>query len=245
MGRDEKAIQSCNFFPGGFKGDLCGSQKQLRLAADEIASFIHNELLAKIIWPVFHRGQGLADELHHARIALHGRRQPYDALFMRGQQALYLGPVAPETAVASPWAMPWISERMRPRDLDEFVGQGRSLGPGAALRRAIETDDLRSVILWGPPGSGKTTVSHAILERVGRDRIAYLQHDAYYRDRAGLPLEERARINYDHPDSLETDLLVEHLKLLRTVGALDRLAHENHLFANLTQAVYNYYNTSP
>ncbi len=73
----------------------------------------------------------------------------------------------------------------------------------------------------GGSGSGKTTVSQTILERVGRDRIAYLQHDAYYRDRAALPWAERARINYDHPDSLETDLLVEHLKELRACRAVD------------------------
>jgi uridine kinase len=73
----------------------------------------------------------------------------------------------------------------------------------------------------GGSGSGKTTVSHAILERVGRDRIAYLQHDAYYRDRSALPLAERARINYDHPDSLETDLLIEHLKQLRVGRAIE------------------------
>jgi uridine kinase len=73
----------------------------------------------------------------------------------------------------------------------------------------------------GGSGSGKTTVSHAILDRVGRDRIAYLQHDSYYRDRGSLPLAERARINYDHPDSLETDLLVEQLKQLRGCRAID------------------------
>jgi len=73
----------------------------------------------------------------------------------------------------------------------------------------------------GGSGSGKTTVSHAILERVGRDRIAYLQHDAYYRDRSALPPAERARINYDHPDSLETDLLIEHLKQLRAGRAIE------------------------
>ncbi len=67
----------------------------------------------------------------------------------------------------------------------------------------------------GGSGSGKTTVSEAILDQVGRDLIAFLQHDSYYRDRSNLPLEERARINYDHPDSLETDLLVRHLKILR------------------------------
>ncbi len=73
----------------------------------------------------------------------------------------------------------------------------------------------------GGSGSGKTTVSQSILERVGRECIAYLQHDAYYRDRSALPFEERARINYDHPDSLETDLLVEHLKALRAGGAVE------------------------
>jgi uridine kinase len=73
----------------------------------------------------------------------------------------------------------------------------------------------------GGSGSGKTTVSQAILERVGRDRIAYLQHDAYYRDRSHLPFEERVRINYDHPDSLETDLLGAHLGELRAGRAVD------------------------
>jgi uridine kinase len=73
----------------------------------------------------------------------------------------------------------------------------------------------------GGSGSGKTTVSHSILDRVGRDCIVYLQHDAYYRDRSALPLAERARINYDHPDSLETDLLIEQLKLLRAGSAVN------------------------
>jgi uridine kinase len=73
----------------------------------------------------------------------------------------------------------------------------------------------------GGSGSGKTTISRAILDRVGRDRIVYLQHDAYYRDRGSLPLAERARINYDHPDSLQTDLLVEHLRQLRACRAID------------------------
>jgi len=67
----------------------------------------------------------------------------------------------------------------------------------------------------GGTGSGKTTVSQAILERVGRDRIAYIQHDSYYKDQSHLPPEERAKINFDHPDALETGLLVQHLKQLR------------------------------
>lgn len=67
----------------------------------------------------------------------------------------------------------------------------------------------------GGTGSGKTTVSNQILDRVGSKHIAYLPHDAYYKDLKGLSKEERARINFDHPDSLETSLLVEHVKQLQ------------------------------
>jgi uridine kinase len=67
----------------------------------------------------------------------------------------------------------------------------------------------------GGTGSGKTTVAFAILEKVGWNRIALIQHDSYYYDASNLPLEERARLNFDHPDALETPLLVEHLKALR------------------------------
>ncbi len=67
----------------------------------------------------------------------------------------------------------------------------------------------------GGTGSGKTTVSQRILESVGRDRIAYLPHDAYYYDLSALPFSERAKRNFDHPDALENDLLLKHLHALR------------------------------
>ncbi len=66
----------------------------------------------------------------------------------------------------------------------------------------------------GGSGSGKTTVSQAILDRVGAERIAFIQHDSYYRDLSHLSYEERTRVNFDHPDSLDNDLLVEHLDAL-------------------------------
>jgi uridine kinase len=67
----------------------------------------------------------------------------------------------------------------------------------------------------GGTASGKTTVADAILDRVGRQRIAFIQHDSYYRDLSHLPLEERRRLNFDHPDALETELLVAHLRQLQ------------------------------
>lgn len=67
----------------------------------------------------------------------------------------------------------------------------------------------------GGTGSGKTTVVDNILGRAGRHRIACLPHDAYYRDLSHLPIEERQKVNFDHPDSLETDLLIEHIHQLK------------------------------
>lgn len=58
-----------------------------------------------------------------------------------------------------------LADRMRPRTLDEFVGQQHIVGPGKLLRRAIEADQLTSVIFWGPPGTGKTTLAHIIAHR--------------------------------------------------------------------------------
>jgi uridine kinase len=72
----------------------------------------------------------------------------------------------------------------------------------------------------GGSGSGKTTVVRRIVESLGDDHVTVLEHDRYYRDRNDLRLEERAALNYDHPDSLETDLLVQHLQQLRAGRAV-------------------------
>jgi len=67
----------------------------------------------------------------------------------------------------------------------------------------------------GGSGSGKTTVAQTILQRVGPDWISFLQHDAYYKDLSGLPLAQRNELNFDHPNSLDNDLLIRHIQLLK------------------------------
>jgi uridine kinase len=73
----------------------------------------------------------------------------------------------------------------------------------------------------GGSGSGKTTVVRRIVESLGDDQVTVIEHDRYYRDRGDLRLEERAALNYDHPDSLETDLMVRHLNELRAGRAVE------------------------
>jgi uridine kinase len=70
----------------------------------------------------------------------------------------------------------------------------------------------------GGSGSGKTTVVQEITRRLGPDEVAFIQHDSYYYDRSHVPPDERVNINYDHPDALETALLIEHLRTLKDGG---------------------------
>ena len=73
----------------------------------------------------------------------------------------------------------------------------------------------------GGTGSGKTTIANVILGRVGTQHIAYLPHDAYYKDLKDLPVAQREIINFDHPDSLDTELLIQHIKKLKKWQAID------------------------
>ena len=70
----------------------------------------------------------------------------------------------------------------------------------------------------GGSGSGKTTVIRRILQSLPVATTSVIPHDAYYKDHAHLSVEERKTINYDHPESLDTDLLLEHLNILLTGG---------------------------
>lgn len=72
-----------------------------------------------------------------------------------------------------------------------------------------------TIAVAGGTGSGKTTVSNALLERIGNEHIAYIPHDAYYKDLTHLDPTQRSAINFDHPNSLDTELMIEHIRALQ------------------------------
>ena len=73
----------------------------------------------------------------------------------------------------------------------------------------------------GGTGSGKTTVARRLAEALPTERVAVIEHDHYYRDNSHLSPEERAKLNYDHPEALETELMAEHLATLRSGRAVE------------------------
>jgi len=75
--------------------------------------------------------------------------------------------------------------------------------------------------ICGGTGSGKTTVANRILESVSRDEVIFLQQDSYYRDLDRMPLDYRRKVNFDHPDAIDNDLLVEHVRELKAGRAVE------------------------
>ncbi len=86
---------------------------------------------------------------------------------MSAQAHLFDDPSAPSAELTP------LAARMRPRSLDEILGQEHLLAPGRALRRALEADKVPSMVLWGPPGSGKTTLAE-VIARLTRSRFVAL-----------------------------------------------------------------------
>ena len=87
-----------------------------------------------------------------------------------------------------------LAARMRPRTLDEMVGQPHLLGPGAPLRALIETDRLSSIILWGPPGTGKTTLAWVVAAQTDREFVALSAVSAGVRDVREIIDRARTRV---------------------------------------------------
>ncbi len=74
----------------------------------------------------------------------------------------------------------------------------------------------------GGTGSGKTTIAKNIFRHLPKGRSVLIDHDSYYKDHPELPLEEREKLNYDHPDSLDNELLISHLKALKEGGTIEK-----------------------
>ena len=87
----------------------------------------------------------------------------------------------------------------------------------------------------GGSGSGKTTVANVILERVGEQHIAYLPHDAYYKDLSALPHNQRTQVNFDHPNSLDTELLIQHVRQLINHQPIDLPIYDFKIHSRTTQ----------
>ncbi len=83
----------------------------------------------------------------------------------------------------------------------------------------------------GGTGSGKTTVAMAILDRAGKDNVAFIQHDAYYKDLKALEPAQRRSTNFDHPNSLESELMIQHIRQLRNWESIQLPSYDftNHL----------------
>ena len=74
----------------------------------------------------------------------------------------------------------------------------------------------------GGTGSGKTTVVKRITDALAPGEVVVMSQDSYYRDNSGIPLEERKKLNFDHPDSIEFDLLVQHIEELKKGNAIEQ-----------------------
>jgi len=80
--------------------------------------------------------------------------------------------------------------------------------------------------ICGGTGSGKTTITNRLTEALSEDSVLLLQQDHYYKDTPHLPLDERAKQNFDHPDSLDTQLLISHVRALREGQAIERPVYD-------------------
>ena len=92
--------------------------------------------------------------------------------------------------------------------------------------------------ICGGTGSGKTTVANRILESVSKDEVIFLQQDSYYRNLDQLPLDYRRIANFDHPDAIDNDLLVEHLRALKRGEAVELPVYDFRTHTRLPETLH-------
>jgi uridine kinase len=91
--------------------------------------------------------------------------------------------------------------------------------------------------ICGGSGSGKTTITRRIIEALSPSNVIVLQQDNYYKDFPGLPFKERIKLNFDHPDSMDTLLLAEHVRQLRAGETIQRPTYDFANYRRLSEAV--------
>jgi uridine kinase len=91
--------------------------------------------------------------------------------------------------------------------------------------------------ICGGTGSGKTTVANSILESVNASEVAFIQQDSYYRNLKDLPLDYRQAVNFDHPDALDNDLLVHHIRKLKAGGSIELPVYDFKTHSRLNDTV--------
>jgi uridine kinase len=91
--------------------------------------------------------------------------------------------------------------------------------------------------ICGGTGSGKTTVANRILESVNASDVAFIQQDSYYRNLKDLPLDYRQQVNFDHPDALDNDLLVHHIRKLKAGGSVELPLYDFKTHTRLNETV--------
>ena len=101
---------------------------------------------------------------------------------------------------------------------------------------------MKSIIIGiaGGTGSGKTTLTERLRDHFGADEVSVLNHDSYYKRHDELPYEERCKLNYDHPDAFDNDLLIQHLKELKAGRAIDCPVYDYANLNRLLGRVYQY-----
>src|SRR5947209_20529952 len=92
--------------------------------------------------------------------------------------------------------------------------------------------------ICGGTGSGKTTVANRILESVSKDEVVFLQQDSYYRNLDQMPLDYRRIANFDHPDAIDNDILVEHVRALKAGEAVELRVYDFRTHTRLAETLH-------
>ncbi|MBC8422649.1 uridine kinase, partial [bacterium] len=101
--------------------------------------------------------------------------------------------------------------------------------------KADKTPPAVIIGIAGGTGSGKTTVALRVQEAAPGKTVQIIHHDSYYHDNSNLSLKDRAKINYDHPNAFDTELLVEHLKILKNGEAVDVPVYDYSIHSRLPE----------